>query len=246
MLSSVSAWGIPPYHSRYSFLDFTDRTWAEFKEVARKIARFNRNFSDYLSEEYKMIGKPEQTIERSTGNPKYILHGREVSNLINDLCKMQFALLRPSPERLAFKPEENPKQAPQQSKPHVRHNRRNVSRFDDPWCHELAETITPKVFIDGDGHKYGTSNRLVRIHGVSGCDGWQGRHLNAGTCITNNHNDLKKHHISDQKRDFDNLKEGFHNWVEEGAYLPRPGILVAHSRDDISQHHDEYIRHHSR
>ncbi len=103
---------------------------------------------------------------------------------------MDFAILRPSPERLAFVPEQNSEQAPNRRQGHVRHDRRNVARFNDPWCDELTKTVASDVLVNSDRNKHRSCNRVIRINRLCRGDSGQGRDLNASACVANNDNDL--------------------------------------------------------
>ena len=76
---------------------------------------------------------------------------------------MHLAILAPSSESLAFVVKQNAEEAPQHNQTHVRHNWRNIPRFDDPRSNEFREAISPNILVDGDGHKDAATNRFVRI-----------------------------------------------------------------------------------
>ncbi len=64
---------------------------------------------------------------------------------------MNFAVLRPPSECLSLVPEKDSKQAPHRRQCHIGHNWRDVARLYDPRGDELAESITPQIFVHGDG-----------------------------------------------------------------------------------------------
>lgn len=76
---------------------------------------------------------------------------------------MHLAILSPPPECLTLVVEQYAEETPQCNQAHVRHDWRNVSRFDDPWSDEFREAISPNILVDGDGHKNAAADWLVRI-----------------------------------------------------------------------------------
>lgn len=79
---------------------------------------------------------------------------------------MHRAIRTPLPERLALEVEQNSECTPQEHQAHVHHDSREVSIFDRPLIDELAESITPKVLIDGYRHEDGTSDWFVAVDRV--------------------------------------------------------------------------------
>lgn len=128
---------------------------------------------------------------------------------------MDLRVASPSAEGLSVLPEDDSAQAPQEYERAVRHDGRNVSRFDDPRRNEFGEAVTPDVLVDGNGNKEGASNWLVGVNSVGGHNRWDRGDLDAGC----------------GKRDDDDR-------------LPRPLPLVADCCDNVADVHDDDVRNH--
>ena len=86
---------------------------------------------------------------------------------------MNFRLPRPIPQHLAFIPEQHTAETPQRGQTHVCHKRRDEPVSSTPFCNKARKTVAPKILDHGDIDEDGACGGLVRVDGVSGCDGWQ-------------------------------------------------------------------------
>lgn len=121
---------------------------------------------------------------------------------------MDIAVSRPLSKRLAEEPENDSRQAPERNQRHISHDGRNEARLSSPWRDELAESVTPHVLVDRNGHEDGASYGLVRIDGIRRCDGGQGSNLDTRAGVTNDNDGLLQCQNSEKIASFRENKAG--------------------------------------
>lgn len=128
---------------------------------------------------------------------------------------MHIAILRPSSESLALVVEQNAKQTPQKRERPVRHNRRDIPILDDPLSDELAESITPDVFVDRNCNEQTSRDWLVAVDCIRRHNTGQSSDLDTSAGVANDDNDL-----------------------------PTPLSLVTDTDDDVAQIHNDDVWYH--
>lgn len=145
---------------------------------------------------------------------------------------MKLRVLRPFPEGLSVKPEDDCSHAKGYLQSQVRHYWCHEADLSDPVCDELRKTPAPHIFVDGDGNKYGTCYRFVRVDCVSGSYRRESCSLNTDASVAKDDNNLVK-------------SEYFLLCTLLNTYCPVPGSLIADGNDNVSNNHQDCIRYDS-
>jgi len=135
--------------------------------------------------------------------------------MVQSLHGVNLAIPRPLPKPLAVEPENYPGRAEECDQRHVGHDRRDESGLGRPRRDELAESVTPHVLVDRDGHEDGARYRLVGVDGIRRRDGREGRHLDTRAGV-----------------------------ADDDDRLPIPVLLIPYGNNYIANNHDDHIGNH--
>lgn len=103
---------------------------------------------------------------------------------------MNLGVLGPLSKSLSLEPEQDPKQTPQSYQRHIRHDRRNITVFDNPRRDELTEAVAPDILVYRDGDKQTARNGFVGVDCVSRSNGRDSGDLDTAQCPADYDDDL--------------------------------------------------------